>query len=119
MQISNNNKMDDMKNKWLYLIFIAGLLSLTPSCVDDVLNKKPLDIISEEVVWDDPNLVDAYLAHKYSSMLIFRFDQANFAGWDWWASVFGFLASSTVTDETGDLIWWGASMPSDASSTTA
>ncbi|MDR1337298.1 MAG: RagB/SusD family nutrient uptake outer membrane protein [Tannerella sp.] len=96
-----------MKNKWLYLIFIAGLLSLTPSCVDDVLDKKPLDIISEEVVWDDPNLVDAYLANTYSSMLIFRFDLANFAGWDWWASVFGFLASSTVSDESGNLVWWG------------
>jgi hypothetical protein len=95
-----------MKNK-CYLIFIAGLLSLTPSCVDDVLNKKPLDIISEDVVWDDPNMVDAYLARRYSSMFIFRFDQADLTAGEWWGTVFGFLASSTVTDESGNLLWWG------------
>jgi hypothetical protein len=110
MRISNNNnKMNDMKNKWLYLILIAGLLSLTPSCVDDVLNKKPLNIISEEVVWDDPNLVDAYLAHKYSRMTIFKFDQGVMTGgsWDYWAEPFGFLGVSTVSDEIGNLVWVG------------
>ncbi|MDR2764087.1 MAG: RagB/SusD family nutrient uptake outer membrane protein [Tannerella sp.] len=94
-----------MKNKLLCLIFAAGLLSLAPSCTNDVLDKKPLDIISEDVLWDDPNLVDAYLAHKYARMTIFQFELSTFT--DYWAQHFGFLAISTVSDETGNLIWYG------------
>ncbi|MDR1454089.1 MAG: RagB/SusD family nutrient uptake outer membrane protein [Tannerella sp.] len=96
-----------MKKILLYLICAAGLLSLTPSCVNDVLDKTPLDIISEDVVWDDPNLVDANLAHLYSDMRIFRLDQPDPSGLDWWATVFGIAAASTVSDESGDLVWWG------------
>ncbi|MDR1336573.1 MAG: hypothetical protein LBK22_07085, partial [Tannerella sp.] len=85
-----------MKTKLLFLVF-AGLLSLTPSCINDVLDKKPLDIISEEVVWNDGNLVDSYLANKYGGMAIFQFDLAVFVGGDYWAQHFGFLAVSTVS----------------------
>jgi hypothetical protein len=95
-----------MKTKLLFLVF-AGLLSLTPSCINDVLDKKPLDIISEEVVWNDGNLVDSYLANKYGGMAILQFDLAVFVGGDYWAQHFGFLAVSTVSDESGDLVWWG------------
>ncbi|HUN04456.1 MAG TPA: hypothetical protein PLS00_16520 [Niabella sp.] len=30
------------------------------------LDKKPLDVISDAVVWEDPALVDAYLADLYA-----------------------------------------------------
>ena len=50
-----------MKNlKYLLLIFI---LSFT-GC-EDVLDLEPLDIISDAVVWEDPQLIDAYLADLY------------------------------------------------------
>ncbi|MDR1456405.1 MAG: RagB/SusD family nutrient uptake outer membrane protein, partial [Tannerella sp.] len=94
-----------MKKILLYLICAAGLLSLTPSCVNDVLDKKPLDIISEDAVWNDPNLVDAYLAHKYARMSIFQFDRANFESVDYWAPFFAFAVSSTVSDESGSPLW--------------
>jgi hypothetical protein len=97
-----------MKNIILYLIFAAGLLSLTPSCINEVLDKQPLDIISEDVVWNDPNLVDAYIAREYSRMIIFNFDKADHGANGWtWDVEFGFLAVSVVADETGSLIWYG------------
>lgn len=96
-----------MKNKLLYLMFAAGLLSLTPSCVNDVLDKQPLDIISEAVVWDDPNLVDAYLINKYENMYIFRFDQSVDSWFGDWGTVFGILSVMCLSDEIGNEIWWG------------
>lgn len=61
-----------MKKIKLYLI-LACLVGLT-SCIDDILDKTPLDIISDDVVWNDANLVDSYLANQYVNMHIFRFD---------------------------------------------
>ena len=65
-----------MKNIRIFIIIIASLAWLT-SCINDVLNKRPLDIISEDVVWNDPNLVDSYIAQQYSLMYIFRFDAVS------------------------------------------
>lgn len=50
-------------NKIKYTIFLMliGLLS----CQDYFLDKEPLDIVSDAVVWDDPALIDAYLADLY------------------------------------------------------
>jgi hypothetical protein len=93
-----------MYKKIFYLIF-AGLLSLTPSCVNDVLDKEPLDIISDAVVWDDPTLVDAYIVSVYGRMKIFELDAPNIGG-DWGA-VFVEVAASTISDESASLMWWG------------
>lgn len=38
---------------------------LFPLGCDDVLDLEPLDIISDAVVWEDPNLIDSYLADLY------------------------------------------------------
>ena len=48
------------KLKFLILFSFLGL----PGC-DDVLDLEPLDIISDAVVWEDPQLIDAYLADLY------------------------------------------------------
>ena len=42
------------------IIYLPVFLLFLSSC-EDVLDKKPLDIISDAVVWSDPVLVDAYL----------------------------------------------------------
>ena len=57
------------------------LLVITASC--DILDKKPLDMISDDVVWDDPTLVDAYLVSQYSEMTVFKMDQQQKAGGGW------------------------------------
>lgn len=54
-------------------IFLIGMLSLT-SCVKDVLDKVPLNIISDNTVWKDPILVDTYLTQIYSEMTVFTLE---------------------------------------------
>jgi hypothetical protein len=91
----------NMKNIRLYLM-IAGFVVAT-SCVNDVLDKKPLDIISEDIVWDDPNLVDSYLANQYASMNILRNDApGGISGWD---DRGGFMYITNISDETGRPVW--------------
>lgn len=51
--------------KLLYISVFA--LLLFPSC-ESVLDREPLDIIGDNIVWDDPILVDAYILDVYSHM---------------------------------------------------
>ena len=48
--------------------FLLGILLiiLSVSC-EDALDKKPLDLISEDAVWQDETLVNSYFAHLYNS----------------------------------------------------
>jgi hypothetical protein len=52
--------------KYKYLIFI-GLLFFA-SCSKDILDKTPLTEISEESVWNDPNLVQAFVNSRYNQI---------------------------------------------------
>ena len=51
--------------KLLYIIVFASFVF---SSCDSVLEREPLDIISDNTVWDDPALVDAYILDVYSHM---------------------------------------------------
>ena len=53
-------------------ILIISAISIITSC-SDVLEKEPLDIISDSTVWSDPVLVDSYLDQCYAEM-IFLFE---------------------------------------------
>lgn len=64
-----------MKKK--LFIFLIGLCSLT-SCLDDILNKKPLDIISDEVVWNDPVMINAYLTQQYMLTTVFTNEAVDY-----------------------------------------
>ncbi|MDD2477115.1 MAG: RagB/SusD family nutrient uptake outer membrane protein [Dysgonamonadaceae bacterium] len=91
-----------MKNIGLYLMIVC-LIGFN-SCINDVLDKKPLDIISDDVLWNDANLVESYLAKQYENMHIFRFDAPTEPknSWDHRGS------HNTVTyisDETGPPVW--------------
>ena len=48
------------KIKYLLIFSLLGL----PGC-DEVLDLEPLDTISDAVVWEDPQLIDSYLADLY------------------------------------------------------
>lgn len=48
--------------KYIYSILLLSLI--TVSC-EDYLDKEPLDIITDSVVWQDPALIDAFLADLY------------------------------------------------------
>lgn len=60
--------------KKLVYIFISLLLT---SCIDDILDKQPLDIISDSQVWGDQALIDAYLTNVYLEMYILLNETPN------------------------------------------
>lgn len=87
------------------LLSIFACVSVFTSC-SDVLNKEPLDIMSDETVWSDEALIEAYLVQCYYHMSFFS-NESNGSGW----SGDGFyhcFAVDQVTDECMAL-WrdWG------------
>lgn len=82
-------------------IFLIVLMVVT-SCKEDVLDKVPLGIISDNVVWKDPALVDAYLTECYAEIYIFSNEVSQDNNWsnydrgDGWA---GPLYVNDVSDE--------------------
>lgn len=59
------------------IICIIILIPLLFSSCEKVLDRKPLDRISDAVVWNDPTLVDAYILDIYSRMLFQNNEQAQ------------------------------------------
>ncbi|WP_069658208.1 RagB/SusD family nutrient uptake outer membrane protein [Arcticibacter eurypsychrophilus] len=62
-----------IKFKHFKIVTIITLL-ITVSCNKGVLDKVPLDIISDAVVWNDQALVEAYLTGAYVSTTVFTND---------------------------------------------
>jgi starch-binding outer membrane protein, SusD/RagB family len=50
--------------KIIYLLLVV-LLAFT-ACQDEILDKQPLDLITDVTVWNDPVLIDAFLTMQYS-----------------------------------------------------
>lgn len=67
-----------MKN--IFIEFLICFILLI-SCTDEVLDKKPKDIITDDVVWTDAMLVDAYLTQIYSEMYFFA-NESRGTGWE-------------------------------------
>jgi len=83
-------------------MFVAFLCVAMISC--DILDKKPLDMISDDVVWDDPTLVDAYMTAQYAEMTVFKMDQPQYIGGGWaWKGSFQYVMD--VTDEMTAPVW--------------
>ena len=43
---------------------------LTSSCIDEFLNREPLNVISENDVWVSANAIQAYMAKMYDDVLV-------------------------------------------------
>lgn len=56
-----------MKSIKLLVLSLCGLFSMS-SCVNDFLDRDPMDIISEDLVWSNENAVNAYMAGMYEDM---------------------------------------------------
>ena len=61
--------MKKYKRNLLLGLFAATLTTMT-SCLD-VLDKEPLDIISDKTVWSDPVLIESYLSECYYQTSVF------------------------------------------------
>ena len=65
----------------IFLISLILIASLITSCTKDVLDKVPLDIISDNVVWNDPVFIDAYFTECYAETYVFSNVSVD-NGWD-------------------------------------
>jgi hypothetical protein len=82
------------KLKYIFLLITILLLS----CNNDVLDKKPLDIISDVDLWNDPALIDAYLTQCYDEIgFINDIEYSPSAGW--WDQWFQLATQTNCTDE--------------------
>lgn len=89
------------------LYIILSLLTLA-SCQDNILNKEPLDIISDAVVWEDKDLVDAYLLRQYENTPVMVGDsqEARNAGYELTENFVGPCLTSALSDEARTGFWW-------------
>jgi len=53
--------------KKILFIFLISLIGFA-SCTKEVLNKVPLDVISDATLWNDQTLIDAFLTQTYAEM---------------------------------------------------
>jgi hypothetical protein len=100
-----------MKRVLLYTL-VAVSLAVT-SCMNDVLDKEPLSLITDATVWEDPVLIDSYLATQYNLTSAMVNDASTyFQGWGAkqfvngsWGNAIGsehwggFLDISNISDE--------------------
>ena len=106
--------------KSLKYIFCTGLFLALMGC-QDVLDKEPLDIISDAVVWQDESLADAYLNDIYYRTDFVNltrdrgYNQGMIAALGGEARTFGawqqpYRAGTTIITETGlgseDVEYW-------------
>jgi hypothetical protein len=56
-----------MKKTSIHSLFFALVLLFAQGCEKQLLDKEPLDMISDAIVWDDPALCNAYLAQLYAN----------------------------------------------------
>ncbi|MHA8053391.1 RagB/SusD family nutrient uptake outer membrane protein [Aquirufa sp. Wall-65K1] len=61
------------------IIALSVLGTVFTSCNDDFVNTKPLDQLSESVVWTDPSLADAFVTELYGGLGNGGFDEQMLA----------------------------------------
>ena len=86
--------------KKIKILLILSVLCST-AC-EEILDKEPLDIISDAIVWSDPVLIDSYLNECYAEM-VFGWEQqyggsTNFGGLYSWFPV---IYQTAIADEAG------------------
>lgn len=84
-----------MKRFKLLIIVFSGLLALS-SCINDFLDRKPLNVISDDNVWSSESAIQAYMAGMYENMFV------EPHGW-----LLNWGAQSHYTDEAMRSYSWG------------
>ena len=83
------------------------MLTLMISCSKELLDKKPLDIITSDVVWKDQALIDADLTGAYSDMYVFEHDNSHhITSSDGAGGHFTLFATNCVSDEAWSTHTW-------------
>ena len=58
-----------MKSIKLFALSLLGLFGMS-SCVNDFLDREPMDIITEDLIWSNENAIEAYMAGMYEDMFV-------------------------------------------------
>jgi hypothetical protein len=85
--------------KLTLVLFISTFLF---TACEKVLDKKPLDIISDAIVWSDPVMIDNYLNECYAQMK-FYFEMQYANDYTWFESSYPL----TIADEASPAGWVG------------
>ena len=81
------------------LFFKSFLIIVTfYSCQDDILDREPLDIISSSSVWNDPILVESYIADVYRTLQFMHFGNLTNTTTE---SSYNMPMLETLTDQAG------------------
>lgn len=64
-----------MKNIYTYITLV--LMTICTSCSDDILDKEPIDLITDANLWESPELVKAYINGIYADMAILYADNSQ------------------------------------------
>jgi|TARA_B110000238_G_scaffold169756_1_gene186805 hypothetical protein len=109
--------------KKIHILLLSTVLFIT-SCTE-VLDKQPLDIISDASVWSDPALIDSYLLECYAEMVLSWETQYNASGpgsgfYVWFPMNYqltiadeagrgwtGVVKSKNIGPSGGKVEWWG------------
>ena len=100
-----------MKKYIINFILLVGLIFV--SCTENILDRQPLDTITDAVVWDDPVLIDAFLTMQYSLTTVMVNESPTYIAswsegspvdgkWDIYGSEHGggFLTINQIADES-------------------
>lgn len=84
--------------KQITIIIIIIIVKLLFSCQQGLLDREPLDIISDGVVWDDPILVEAFIADIYKTLPYMHFGNSVNSNT---TNAFNMPMLETLTDQAG------------------
>jgi starch-binding outer membrane protein, SusD/RagB family len=62
--------------KYIYILTVLSFIIGLTSCEETLLDKEPLDIISENVLWEDEQLIERYLDGIFEDM-VFMFSESS------------------------------------------
>ncbi len=54
-----------MKNQGILIILLIIFTVITGGCQKDFLDTKPTDLVSDQAIWQDSILADAYVVGRY------------------------------------------------------
>jgi len=93
--------------KSIYIFLIIFMMTIS-SCMKDVLDKVPLDIITENTVWSDASLVNAYLTECYAETYVFS-NVGTDNSWDnlWNGDAGPAIAIINSLSDEAKSTWWG------------
>ena len=69
------------------------------SCQDDILDKQPLDVISDGILWSDQKLIDAYITEMYAQTPVFVNDCVSLDDPNTSEKVVGMFNVNQLSDE--------------------